>query len=190
MRTTLLRLAAVLPLLGILMPMVSGLFVPGYSSIAQHMSELESMGGTSELMTRVGGFVSGLSIIGFAVAIMLGPTKLPFTAFAAAIFGVSMVANGYFTYGSPLHGLYGVGIFIVLVPSFFAAETRMRDTVSLATGAITLAYMWLMPFEPHATHGLTQRIAAIIMFGWFSYASRKLLASQTSAVRAPTGALA
>ncbi|OUL16855.1 hypothetical protein B0X78_03725 [bacterium AM6] len=65
------------------------------------------------------------------------------------LFGVSMVSNGVFTTGSPLHGLYGIGIFSILTPLLFLAElgpaasTRMA-WIARVTSLLGMAYLWLM----------------------------------------------
>jgi len=57
---------------------------------------------------------------------------MPFTAVAAFVFGASMISNAVFTMGSPLHGLYAIGLSVILAPAFFAAEERNSlDRISL-----------------------------------------------------------
>jgi hypothetical protein len=178
MRRFLLSLAMVLPLLGMLIPMLVGLCVPGYSSIQQHMSELELLSPGLSLACRFGAIVSGLSIIGFALGVVSPRgSRMPFTAVMAAIFGLSMISNGVFTMGSPLHGMYAIGLSVILVPALFAAELNRADPISLAVSCVTLVYMWALMtgMDPQPIHGLTQRMATIPMFGWFGYASFTLL---------------
>jgi Protein of unknown function (DUF998) len=167
-----------------LTPMVFGFFEPRYSSISQHMSELELLHGSAAMATRAGALVSGFSIIVFGGALLLErASRMPFTAGAALVFGASMVSNGIFVMGSPLHGLYAIGLSVILVPAFFAAENRSRsgvmgpDRISLLASALILVYMWLLMtgLDPAATRGLTQRLAVFPMFGWFYYASVKML---------------
>ncbi|HTV85817.1 MAG TPA: DUF998 domain-containing protein [Dyella sp.] len=186
MRQILLRFATVLPLLGMLIPMMAGLFAPGYSSIHQHMSELELLSPSIALACRFGAIISGLSIMGFALALVLQQeSRMLFTAGMAVIFGISMIANGIFTMGSPWHGMYAIGLSIILVPAFFAAESNRNDRISLVVSSITLVYMWALMtgIDPKPIHGLTQRIATIPMFGWFSYASLTLLGGATKRAR-------
>lgn len=185
MRQLLLRQGMVLPLLGMLIPMTAGLFAPGYSSIQQHMSELELLSPEISLACRLGAIISGLSIVGFAVALILSRRpRMPFTAVTAAVFGLSMVSNGIFTMGSPLHGMYAIGLSIIVVPAFFAAELNRKNHVSLIASCLALIYMWALMtgMDPKPIHGLTQRIATIPMFGWFNYASFILIREQTSRV--------
>lgn len=158
--------------------------MPGYSSISQHMSELELLNGPVSIATRTGSLISGLSIVMFGIALLSERSRrMPFTAGTALTFGVSMVSNGVFTMGSPLHGLYAIGLASVLTPALFAAEfprnsnTAGVDKLSLTASVLNLVYMWALitGVEPVATHGLTQRLACIPLFGWYSYASVKLL---------------
>jgi hypothetical protein len=183
MRQFLLRSATVLPLLGMFIPIMVGLCAPGYSSIQQHMSELELLSPGISLACRFGAIISGLSIIGFALGLLLSQgLRMPFTAAMAVIFGLSMVSNGIFTMGSPLHGMYAIGLSIILVPAFFAAESNRRDRISLIVSCVALIYMWALMtgIDPKPIHGLTQRIATVPMFGWFGYASFTLLSGRTN----------
>jgi hypothetical protein len=181
MSRILLKLSSVLPWLGMLVPMAAGWLVPGYSSVGQHMSELELVGGAAAWATRAGALLAGLAIIGFGVALLLRAPRMPFTAAAALVFGLSMASNGVFTMGSPLHGLYAVGMSVILVPALFAAESPdaagRKDWLSLSAAGLNLLYMWalLTKLDPAAIHGLTQRLACVPMFGWFGYASLRLL---------------
>lgn len=200
MNRSVLRIAAVLPALGMLLPMVCGVFVPGYSSVGQQMSELEALGGMAKLITQVGAITSGVGIVAFAVVVFRSAAwRMPFTASMALVFGISMASNGVFLYGSPLHGLYGIGFCCVLIPGFFAAErprvgdARHHDVVSLTAAVLILVYMWMMivHFDPAALRGLTQRLACIPMFGWFAYAGMKLLDYDIGGSRIrPAGAVA
>jgi hypothetical protein len=88
----------------------------------------------------------------------------------------------------PLLGMLIPMTYVILVPAFFAAEypngsgTTRSDGVSLIASALILIYMWLLMtrLDPAATRGLTQRLAVFPMFGWFSYASVKMLCHWTS----------
>ena len=81
MNRTFLKISTVLPILGMLLPMVVGLFVPGYSSIGQQMSELESLSGAARLATQSGALLAGVGIVAFAVAVFRDAAwSMPFTA--------------------------------------------------------------------------------------------------------------
>jgi hypothetical protein len=187
------RQALYLPLAAMLVPAVVSWFVPGYSSVSQHMSELELLGGSVASITRVAAIVSGTSIVLFALGLLGYSRRYLFTALASAVFGLSMISNGIFIMGSPLHGLYGIGLISVLGPAFFAAESQgmgMEPRASawfLAAALLTLLYMWLLfaGLDPLPYHGLTQRLAVIVMFGWYSLASFALLRGLPSAKQQP-----
>lgn len=189
----LLRQAFYLPLAAMLVPVVASWFVPGYSSVSQHMSELELLGGTVAVITRAAAIVSGASIILFALGLLGYSRRYVFTAFASVVFGLSMISNGIFVMGSPLHGLYGIGLISILGPAFFVAESQgmgMEPRTSiwfLAASLLTLFYMWLLlvGLDPLQYHGLTQRLSVIIIFGWYSLASLVLLSRQPSAQQQP-----
>ena len=178
--------ATVVPLAAMIVPMLVGLALPGYSSISQQMSELEMYAPAADIATRIAAIVSGASIVLFGLGLLrIGLRQFAFTALAAIVFGISMVSNGIFTMSGPLHGLYGIGIFCVVAPAFFAAEfrdsTRSRTigTLSMAIAVISLLYNWMMivHFDPAGFQGLTQRAFAIVAFGWYSIASYALLRS-------------
>ncbi len=178
--------ALVVPLGSMLALMLVGIAVPGYSSISQQMSELGLMGSYPAAFESVAGVVVGASIIIFSASLFRQASgRFVFTVLTSFLFGVSMLCNGIFVMGSPLHGLYGIGFFTVLTPALFIAELRHAErssaiaAVSKWAAVLTLFYMWLTitRFDPEGFHGLTQRLAAIPIFGWYSCASYTLLHS-------------
>jgi hypothetical protein len=179
----LIRQAFYLPLAAMLVPVVASWLVPGYSSVSQHMSELEMLGGPVAAITRVAAIVSGASIVLFAFGLLGYSRRYAFTALASVVFGLSMISNGIFVMGSPFHGLFGIGLISVLGPAFFVAESQsmvMQPHTKawfLAAALLTLLYMWLVftGLDPLPYHGFTQRLAVIVMFGWYSMASFVLL---------------
>jgi hypothetical protein len=179
----LLRQSIYLPLAAMLVPIAASWFVPGYSSVSQHMSELEMLSGPVALVTRAAAIVSGTSIMLFALGLISYSRRYAFSAMASAVFGLSMISNGVFVMGSPLHGLYGIGLISILGPAFFVAESFSSDLGErtkfwlLLAAFVTLVYMWLMfaGLDPAPYRGFTQRVAVFIMFGWYSIASFTLL---------------
>jgi hypothetical protein len=192
MYKALLKQSIYLPLAAMLVPIVGSWFVPGYSSVSQHLSELEMLNGPVALVTRAAAIVSGASIILFALGLLSLSRRYAFSASASAVFGLSMISNGVFVMGSPLHGLYGIGLISILGPAFFVAESYSTD-IGVRTRCwllwaafLTLVYMWLLfaGLDPVSYRGLTQRVAVFIMFGWYSLASFALL--RRSAVAQPS----
>ncbi|MEO0550024.1 MAG: DUF998 domain-containing protein [Pseudomonadota bacterium] len=180
MANGLMKAGAIAPVMMII-PMIVGLLVGQHNSLSQHMSELQLLGGWIPWSVRISAGLAGVAIILFAGACCLlrGGFRFSWTGIAAFLFGVGMVSNGVFVMGSPLHGLYGLPIFSILVPAFFVAEFHDRISwkgfigLSLAASTLSLVYMWilLIGLDPAAYRGLTQRLGTLIIFGWFSIAA-------------------
>jgi len=177
----LIRQAFVVPLGAMLVAMLTGVLLPEYSSISQHISEMTVLNHPAALITRSAAVVTGASILAFSLGLILSTSsRFAFTAIAATIGGLAMMSGGIFVMGNPLHGLYALALFNALVPVFFAAELGQNQTIlklSMAASLITLIYFWLQiaNLDPHGFHGLTQRIAIVVMFGWYSIAGYGLL---------------
>ncbi len=181
MRAKLLKQSIVVPLGALLVPIVIALTLPGYSSISQHVSELETLDHPVAFITRCASVVTGLSIFLFGLGAALSDSrKFVFTVVSSSLAGASMISNGVFVSGSPLHGLYGLALFAVLVPACFAAELGGSPRIvriSLAVAVLSMAYFWLQlsGFDPQGFRGLTQRIAMVVMFGWYAVAGQAML---------------
>ena len=174
--------------------MLVGFAVPGYSSISQQLSELGLLGGYPLALESVSAIIVGTSIIAFSAALVRHPSgRFSFTILTSMLFGISMLCNGIFSMGSPLHGLYGIGFFSILTPVLFVAElntTGLASNISVASRFAAVAilfYLWLTVtgFDPKGFHGLTQRVAIIPIIGWYSYASYVLQIKKPTRVPAP-----
>lgn len=188
MKRLLVLQAVVIPLSAMLIPIALALFLPNYSSISQHISETALLDHPIAAIQRLAAFATGVSLCLFAVALLLGPGKArPFTSATLLAFGASMISNGVFVMGSPLHGLYGLGFFMALVPALFVAEAAPRARwfaqLSMGGAILTMTYLWLMlsGFDPQGYRGLTQRIATVIIFGWYTLAGLELLKDMAAA---------
>ena len=185
MKSILIKQAIVAPLAATLVPMLIAFTLPGYSSISQHLSDLGLLNHPVALIERIADIVTGMSIVLFGLGVLISaPRRFGFTAVTAGIVGASMMSNGVFVTGSPLHGLYGLGLFLPLVPACFAAEFGQNGKIvklSLAVAIFTTVYLWLLfsGFDPEGFRGLTQRIAIIVMWGWYAIAGYALLSSGT-----------
>lgn len=180
MKLLLIRQAIVIPLGAMLVPILIAFSLPGYSSLSQHISEVALLEHPIALVQRAAALTAGVSILLFSVGLILAPIGIfGFSAFAATLVGASMISNGVVVMGSPLHGLYGLGIFMTLVPAFFATEFSASFgpqpicKVSMAVAVFTLLYFWLMlsGLDPEGFRGLSQRIATVVIFGWYSLAA-------------------
>jgi hypothetical membrane protein len=168
--------------LGAMLALIAFAFtVPGYHSLSQHLSELGLLPGLQAKAVQAGPVASGSAIILFSLALLAQGRRFALTALTSTLFGVSMVSNGVFTTGSPLHGLYGIGIFSILTPLLFLAELGPQASTRMAwfaraSSLLGMAYLWLMMsgFDPEPYRGLTQRLALLPAFGWYTLAALEL----------------
>ena len=192
MHRILLRQSLFLPLAALLLPMLLVLGVPHYSSLTQHVSDIQLLDHPIADLMRVAPIVCGTSILGFGIGAWLSaPSRFPFTALTSAAVAANFISAGIFVSGSPLHGLYGVGFFIPLVPACFAAESGLGRgilRVSLAVAVVSMAYLWLNLSGVDPVRGLTQRAAIVLIMGWYAFASHHLLRAMDPARVAAEGA--
>lgn len=185
LKDILIKQAIVVPFAAALLPMLIGFTVPEYSSVSQHLSELALLDHPIALIIRIADVIMGVSLLLLALGLLLSaPKRFFFTIVTSCILGASMMSNGLFVMGSPLHGLYGAALILPLAPACFAAEfceNRKIVTLSLAVALFTMVYLWLMlfGFDPEGFRGLTQRAATLIMWGWYSLASYALIKNGT-----------
>jgi hypothetical protein len=139
------------------------------------------MPGLPTYAEQAAGMISGTAILVFSLSLLTQGRRFALTALTSTLFGVCMLSNGIFTTGSPLHGLYGVGMFSVLTPLLFVVELGVQAStrigrVSRWTSLVAMTYLWLMMvgLDPLPYHGLTQRIALLPAFGWYTFAAMEL----------------
>lgn len=171
--------AGFVPLGVMLVPILIAFFVPGYSSVSQHISELAYFDHPAIAVQRFAAATCGISIALFAIGLLLtDPRNFSFTALAAVFTGVSLISSGIFVMPSPLHGL-GLGIFMPFAPAFFAAEVRgwrgqhpMISKWSMGFALVMAVYSWSMSMGfLHEYRGITQRMITVIFLGWYSFAA-------------------
>ncbi len=185
LKNILIKQAVVIPLGAMLVPILIAFFLSGYSSISQHISEVALLDHPIALIQRGAALITGVSITLFGAWLFMAKGA-KYTAVAAVLFGASMISNGVFVMGSPLHGLYGLGFFMVLVPAFFATEVAQAGSklqnLSMFVALAIMFYLWLMisGLDPQEFRGLTQRIATLMIFGWYTVASYFLLRKSSS----------
>ncbi|ANU06720.1 DUF998 domain-containing protein [Paraurantiacibacter namhicola] len=157
-------------------PMLLSPFVPGFDSFASHLSEYQLGPEWISAIVRISAALAGTSIIAFSIGLLLakGGISWSWSALAGFAFGLAMLFNGIFVAGDPRHGLYGLAIFAVLLPAFFATEfsdwlTPVGKQISLFVAFAGLFYMWflLVGLDPAEYRGLTQRAYILLSFGWF-----------------------
>lgn len=173
--------AVYVPIGAMLALIVFAFTVPGYHSVSQHLSELGLMPGLPAYAVQVAAVISGAAIIVFSLSLLTQGRRFALTALMSTLFGAGMLSNGIFTIGSPLHGLYGIGMFSVLTPLLFLVELGTQGStrigrVSRWASLLAMIYLWLMMvgLDPLPYRGLTQRIALIPAFGWYTFAAMEL----------------
>ncbi|MDZ7797416.1 MAG: DUF998 domain-containing protein [Candidatus Marinimicrobia bacterium] len=167
---------------------LAGIFAENYRHSGQHASELAlNSDPAAVLIFNITAIVTGILLMAFALGLLINFGKrFPVTAVLLALFGLTFVFGGIFHIGSPWHGMYGLGMSMIITPFIFMYESKDYFTdksvyyVTFAAGILIFLYLWsvIAGFDPPALRGLTQRLFALVVFGWIAYVayhlSRKL----------------
>lgn len=154
---------------------IGGFFLPNYNGISQHASELLSAGGIPAICLKVAAIGSGLGFVSFGAGLWaLSRNTVAFGAVSWMLFGLSMISNGIWPMGNPMHGLYALGIVNLIAPALSHIEvsrwlTLRRYYVITALVSISgIVYLWLnlTRNDPQDFRGLTQRIFSSINALW------------------------
>lgn len=161
---------------------LAGMFAPDYNPVASHGSELSLTNGASKYLFQLAAIGSGAAFCIFGISLWLNIQRaISFGAICWIIFGISMISNGLFIVGTPMHGLYGVGIFAIVAPALSAFETKDASldwplyfcTIITSLGAIVYLWINLTGNDPEGYRGLTQRIFSSLNSLWpFVFALR------------------
>jgi hypothetical protein len=179
MKNSFIKQAIYLPVLYFGTVIIASLFALDYSHVGQHASELAINNNRVAVeLFNIGIFITGISIILYGLGLVLKfKRQLSVTSFLIIVFGVTFIFGALFKIGSPWHGLYGIGLSILLLPFAFLFElgkenlNKMTRSVSIITAFAIFLYFWAMiaRLDPVAQRGLTQRIFGIFVFGFLSY---------------------
>ncbi len=174
---------------------ICGALRPGFSHVAQYISELGERGSSTELFMRYGGFVpTGLMHVAFA-AFLFATFRGRLAAGGAVLLGVNGLARigaGFFScepgcaeaasLAAQLHGLFASVGFAALLASvllwgleFLRSDLRGLAVHSAACGAIGVAFLALMVWnpEPGGWRGAYERVASGVLSLWiFVFALR------------------
>ncbi|MBN2614901.1 MAG: DUF998 domain-containing protein [Bacteroidales bacterium] len=184
MKKVLIRQAIFLPFLYFGMLVLAGLFANEYSHWGQHASELGiNSSSTAVVLFQTGIIMTSFSLFGLALGLIINFKKqFPLFSLLVFVFGVTFIFGALFPIGSPWHGMYGLGLFVMMVPFVFLYE--MKDLfkkkairyVSITAAFLMFFYLWSMVarLDPVMYRGLTQRLFGIVVFGWLSYVSYHL----------------
>ncbi len=154
---------------------IGGWLEPGYSAISQHASELTVRPGLPHTLLNVAAIGSGIGFAVFAIGLWLeSGRRLAVGAICWFVFGISMISNGIWPMGNPLHGLYILGLSNLIAPSLSLLELDKLRSNSFAywltafVSVAAVAYLWmnLNGLDPQSFRGLTQRIFSSINSLW------------------------
>jgi hypothetical protein len=170
--------AVFLPLIYFIPILIAGFFAQDYSHWGQHASELgiNSMH-SAVVLFQTGILLTSLSMFVMATGLILNfGRKFILTASLVFLFAVTFVSGAIVPIGSPWHGLYGVGMIVMILPFVFLYEQkdlmnkRTIHFLTLAAGFLMFFYLWTMVarLDPVNLRGLTQRLFGIVVFGWLA----------------------
>jgi hypothetical membrane protein len=174
----LLKQAILVPAIYFIPVLIAGLLVPDYDMIKQHASEITLTHYKNAILIFDSGMIlSGLSCVLLALGIIFDLRKFYLSSILLIIFGISMVSNGIFPMGNVMHGFYGIGLIIMLLPFAICYELKNENIkkiffkISIISGIVIFVYFWSMivHLQPENYSGLLQRIIAIFIFGWIAY---------------------
>lgn len=171
---------------------IGGMFMPGYSWISQHASEMTLVPGTADVLLKIGALGTGVFFVLFALGLWAySGRKFAWGAICWAVFGFSMIANGVWSMGDPRHGFYAIGIFNIIAPALSLVENRkLADDriLYLTTIVVSLSgvlYLWLNVTgnDPEGYRGVTQRLFSSINSLWPMIVAWRVVASDRNQTR-------
>ena len=154
---------------------IGALFSADYSPLSQHASELLQAPGFASLCIRIAAIGSGLGFVAFSVAVWrVSGRRIAVGAACWMVFGVSMLTNGLWPLGHPMHGFYAIGIANLIAPALAHIELGAwsRNPKAYAITAFVsvagIVYLWLnlVGVDPQGFRGLTQRVFSSINALW------------------------
>ncbi len=172
---------------------IGGMFMPGYSWISQHASEMTLVPGTANILLKIGALGTGVFFILFALGLWrYSDRKISWASICWIVFGFSMVSNGIWNMGDPKHGFYAIGILNIAAPALALAENRkLADDriVYLTTIAVSFSailYLWLNVTgnDPEGYRGISQRLFSSINSLWPMVVAWRVIANDPMQIRA------
>ncbi len=154
---------------------VAGFFASDYNAVASHVSVMTLTPGMAHMIANLAALGAGATLILFGIGIwQLSGRRIAVGALGWIIFGISMLANGIWPMGGPMHGLYIIGIFNIIAPALSLLEVRddiLRTRllgVTVFVSVSSVLYLWLLlnGFDPDGYQGLTQRVFGSINYLW------------------------
>lgn len=154
---------------------VAAVFAPGYNPLVQHASELLQAPTLASICARIAAIGSGVGFVAFSIGVWReSGRRTAVGALCWMIFGVSMLTNGLWPMGHPMHGFYTIGIVNIIAPAMSHIELsawsahRRAYAVTAAVSIAAIVYLWLnlVGADPEGLRGLTQRLFSSINSLW------------------------
>ena len=166
-----------------------GVVIPGFDFFSKSISHVALESPIFAYTHRVADIVIGLSMCGFSIGVyQITQSRFSAAALSSFLLGISMISAGIWTLETPLHLLYNLSIFMIIVPMAFALEFKntikssVFENFSVAVTVLHVFMFWLIyaGFIPQELNGLIQRLWAIPTMGWFGVAAHMLILHQFS----------
>ena len=154
---------------------IASLIATDYNMFASHVSVMTLQDKHAHTLANAAALLTGGSLITFGLGVWITARQVfSGAAICWILFGISMVANGIWPMGGPMHGLYIIGIFNILAPALTLIDinnpdlTRKLRGFTVFVSLMSVLYLWLLlnGFDPAGYSGLTQRIFASIGYSW------------------------
>ncbi len=188
MKNFLIKQALYLPIIYFGFIFIAGIPAEAYSHLGQHASELGINSIKSAvILFKTGIILTSLSLFLLAIGLWMSyRNKYLLTGILIFAFGVTFVFGAIYPIGSPWHGFYGFGLFIMILPFVFLYESRgllhkkLFERLSVVAGLLMFLYLWsvIAGLDPVNYRGLTQRLFGVVVFGWFAMLSNYLSRTQ------------
>ena len=188
MKNFLIKQAMCLPIIYFGFIFIAGIPAEEYSHLGQHASELGINGNNAAvILFKTGVLLTSISLFLLATGLWVSYKKrFLLTGILTFTFGVTFVFGAIYPIGSPWHGFYGFGLFIMILPFVFLYESRgllhkkLLERLSVVAGLLMFLYLWSMiaGLDPVNYRGLTQRLFGVVVFGWFAMLSNYLSRTQ------------
>lgn len=166
-----------------------GFVIPDFNVLAKSISHVALEAPIFAYTHRTMDIVIGLSMCVFAFSLLkMSPSKISMASLTTFLLGCSMISAGIWTLDSPLHLLYNLSIFMILIPVCTALEFKnVIKSTSFEACCVLLSFLhvamfWLIyaGFIPSEYNGLVQRLWAVPTMGWFGYATWHLAKPHTA----------
>ena len=180
----LIKQAILSPLYFFVPVLTAGVLTDDYSAISQHASEITlTDNSTAKTILNTGAILTGVSCVLLSIGLLLmNKRKNLLSVILITVFGISMISNGFYPMGNPMHGFYGIGLSLMILPFASCYEFKGSSIdkryfpITIAAGLVIFIYFWsmLIGLDPSEYRGLTQRIASIVIFGWIAYSAYEI----------------